>query len=185
MLPALPRPSGGLTPNAMRTIYPPLATCLLALGLTACAATSVNEPSLARRPAEAIDPRVPIPSTPIAGPLDAALQAQLNTLLAAGQSGSADFDAEAGRAQSLAAAAGLAQSESWVQAQQSLSRLEGARSTTAKALADIDELAARRIQSGGLSIGDQAAIEAASAELRAVSDRQADVIASIGARLTR
>lgn len=158
---------------------------LFALVLAACATSTINEPSLARRPAEAIDPRVPIPSNPVAGPADAALTARLGALVAEGKAGAATFEAEVARAQSLAEAAGPAESESWVLAQQALSGLEAARARTTRAVSDIDELAASRIQSGTLSAGDQAAIEAASAELRAIDERQAQMLDQISARLAR
>ena len=159
---------------------------LLALGLTACATSSVNEPSLARRPAEVIDPRTPIPSTPVAGPADAALAARLGALVAAGKAGAATFEAEVGRAQSLAETSGPSQSESWIVAEEALSGLEAARARTTRAVSDIDELAAGRVQSGGgLTAGDLAAIEAASAALRAVTDRQSAVVDRLTARLAR
>jgi hypothetical protein len=158
---------------------------LIPLGLAACATTNVNEPSLARRPAEAIDPRVPIPSNPVPGPVDGALASRLGALVAEGKAGAAEFEGEVGRAQALAAAAGPSQSESWVLAQQALSGLEAARARTTRALSDIDDLAAGRIQSGGLSAGDQTAIETASNELRAASERQTAVLEEIAARLAR
>lgn len=163
----------------MRAIAP-----LFALGLTACATSTVNEPSLARRPAEAIDPRVPIPSDPVSGPVDAALATRLGVLVAEGKAGAGAFDAEAGRARSLANVAGPAQSESWIVAQQALSGLEAERSRTARALSDIDDIAAGRIQvGGGLSAADLSAIEAASDELRAISQRQSAVLNELAARL--
>ena len=159
---------------------------ILALGLTGCAASSAIEPSLARRPAEAIDPRLPIASEPTLGPVDAALAARLSQLVVEGNAGARTFEAQLGQAQSLANAAGPAQSESWIVAQQALSGLEGARAATTKALSDIDAITATRIQSGGgLTLSDQAAVAAASTELRAVANRQASIIDQLGARLGR
>ena len=165
----------------MRALAP-----LLALGLIGCAASSATEPSLARRPAEAIDPRLPIAAAPTLGPVDPALAARLAELVARGRDGARAFDAEVGPAQALAEAAGPAQSESWILAQQALSGLEGARSASTVALSDIDALAAGRISSGaGLNAADLAAVEAASAELRALTDRQASIIDRLSARLGR
>ena len=158
---------------------------MIALGLFGCATSSTTEPSLARRPAEAIDPRLPIPSNPIPGPADATLSARLTQLVAEGKAGAQAFEAEAGRAQSLADAAGPAQSESWIVAQEALSGLEGARATTTRAVSDIDALAAERIQRGGLTAGDQLAVEEASAELRAVTERQSTIVDQLAARLSR
>ncbi|MCY7271162.1 MAG: hypothetical protein LH485_03780 [Sphingomonas bacterium] len=157
---------------------------LVALGLIGCTGSKATEPSLARRPAEAIDPRLPIASDPTPGPFDADLAARLSQLVAEGNAGARMFDSELGQAQALANAAGSAQSESWILAQQALSGLEGARARSTRALSDIDALAAARIQSGsGLSFSDMTAIEAASGELRGVTDRQAMTIDRLSARL--
>ncbi len=165
---------------------PLLASGPIAIALAACAPSTVNEPSLARRPAEAIDPRIPIASNPVPGPADPALASRLAALVAEGKAGAVAFEAEIGRAQSLAEAAGPAQSESWIIAQEALSGLEGARARTTRAVADIDELAAVRVQSGGgLTAGDQDAIEAASTELRTVTGRQSAVVDQLTTRLAR
>lgn len=163
-------------------IFPAFA----ALALTACATSTVNEPSLARRPAEAIDPRLPIPPNPTLGPVDATLAARLGVLIRDGKAGAAEFDRELGNAQRSVQAAGAAQSESWILAQQALSALEAAQAGTTRALADIDELTAGKIQgSGGLTAADLAAVEAASAELRMIGERQAQAMTSLAARLDR
>ncbi len=157
---------------------------LLLLPLAACAATSANEPSLAQRPAELIDPRLPLPAEAPAGLVDAALASRLGQLVAEGNEGARSFDALVGQAEALANAAGPAQSESWIVAQQALSGLEGARAKTTAALADVDSIASGRIQSGaGLTPADLAAVEAASNELRSAADRQNATIERIGARL--
>lgn len=159
---------------------------LLALAGAACATSSVNEPSLGRRPAEAIDPRVPIASDPVAGPADASLGARLGALVAEGKAGAAAFAADEREARRLADGAGPAQSESWILAQQALSGLEASRARTMRAMADIDDIAADRIQAaGGISLSDQAAIEAATGELRGSFERQASVLADLAARLAR
>ena len=143
----------------------------------------VSEPSLARRAAESIDPRVPVIAV-ASGPVDAALVARLGKLVAEGREGARSFDAQLGQTEALAKAAGPAQSESWIVAQEALSALEGARAKTTAALADIDAIAAGRIKSGaGLGPADLAAIDAASSELRAIADRQSETIDRIGAQL--
>ena len=159
---------------------------LLALGLSACAATSTTEPSLARRPAEAIDPRLPVPVAAPTGPADPALASRLAELLAQGNEGARAFDSLTAQAEALANAAGPRESESWIVAQQALSGLEGARAKSTASLSEIDAIASARIQSGaGLKPADLAAIEAASAELRATTDRQSAIIDRLGARLSR
>jgi len=159
---------------------------LLALGLIGCATSSATEPSLARRSAEAIDPRLPIASEPTLGPVDATLAARLSQLIADSDAEAATFFAQVDQARALAEAAGPAQSESWILAQQALSGLEGARARSTRALADVDAIAATRIQSGpGLTAADRRAVEVASATLRAMTDRQSSIIDQLGARLAR
>ncbi len=163
----------------MRQIAPLLLLCL-----AGCAATSAVEPSLARRPAESIDPRLPLPPDAPPGPVDAALAVRLGRLVADGKEGAGSFDVLVGQAEALANASGPAQSESWIIAQQALSGLEGARARTTTALAEIDSIASARIESGGgMAPADLAAVEAASSELGAIADRQNATIDRIGARL--
>jgi hypothetical protein len=158
---------------------------LLALLLSACTTPPAGEPSLAPRAAEAIDPRVPIPSEVVAGPADPALTARIAELLNQVRSGDTAFQGAAQEAARLAAAAGAAQSESWIAAQQAISAMVAARAPVTGALADLDALAAARLASGGMQAGDLAAIRAASAEAGAVSEAEAAAIDRLQARLTR
>ena len=152
--------------------------------LAACAVPNAAEPSLAPRAAEAIDPRVPSPSAVVVGPADAALASRIAELMAEVRSGDAAFQGAAQHAEALVAAAGPAQSESWIVAQEALSGLVAARAPVTKALADLDALAATRLAgSGGILPGDLAAIEAASTEAGAIGQRQAEVIDRLQARL--
>ena len=152
--------------------------------LAGCAASSANEPSLAQRPAELIDPRLPLPAETPTGSVDASLASRLGQLVAEGNEGARSFDALTGQAEALANAAGPSQSESWIGAQQALSGLEAARAKTTAALAEVDSIAAGRIQSGaGLTPADLSAVEAASNALRAIAERQNATIDRIGARL--
>jgi len=161
-------------------------TLALPFLLAGCAISSAIEPSLAPRPAEAIDPRLPIASEPTLGPVDATLAARLSQLVAEGKAGGQTFDAQVGQAQGLAEAAGPAQSESWIVAQQALSGLEGARARSTRAMSDVDAIAATRIQSGaGLTASELGAVEAATGALRVLTDRQTSIIDQLGARLGR
>ncbi len=161
-----------------------IAALPLLVGLAACAASPATEPSLAPRAAERIDPRLPLPSEAPTGVVDPALASRLAQSVAAGRDGQRTFAAQVGNAQALAGAAGPAQSESWIVAQQALSGLEGARAKTTAALAEIDSIASARIQNGGgLSPADLAAVEAASRELGAIAEQQDAIIARIGERL--
>src|SRR3982751_3896982 len=137
---------------------------LLCLCLSACTTPpSGREPSLAPRAAEAIDPRVPIPSEIIAGPADPALAARIAALLAEARNGDAQFQAAVPNAEQQAASAGPAQSESWIAAQQALSALIATRAPVTKAIGDLDGLASAQLAAkGGMLPGDLLAVQAAS-----------------------
>lgn len=158
---------------------------LFALLLAACSTTpSGREPSLAPRAAEAIDPRVPIPNEVVAGPADPALLSRIGELMGQVRSGDAAFRTAARNAETLAAAAGPAQSESWIVAQEALSGLVAARGTVSKAIADLDALASARLAaSGGILPGDLAAIHAATSEAGAIGAQEAAVVDRLQARL--
>ncbi len=152
--------------------------------LAACSAPSGAYPSLAPRAAEAIDPRVPIPSEVVVGPADANLSAHLAALIDQAQAGDAAFADAAANAERLAASAGSTQSESWVTAQQALSAAQAARGPTTRALGDIDGLAASALeQRGGIPAGNLAAIQAAAARVSEIDRRQSERIEAIEARL--
>ena len=157
---------------------------LPALLLSACATPQAGDPSLAPRAAEAIDPRVPIPSEAIAGPADPALAARIAELMAQVRTGDAAFQAAAEDAERLAAAAGSPQSESWIEAQQAVSALVAARAPVTQALADLDALAATRLAAnGGIAPGDLAAIQSATREASTIGEREAAVIDRLQAQL--
>jgi len=157
---------------------------LLCLLLSACATQQSTEPSLAPRAAEAIDPRVPIPSDVIAGPVDPALASRIAELVAEVRAGDAAFQMASQNAETLANAAGPQESESWIVAQEALSALVATRAPVTRAIADLDALAAGRIAAtGGILPGDLAAIQAATAEAGAIGQRQAETIDRLQARL--
>jgi hypothetical protein len=152
--------------------------------LSACASSGGPFPSLQPRAAEAIDPRVPIVRPINDRPVTPAIASRLAELLTQARSGNAGFDSIAARAESLAAAAGGPQSDSWVAAQEALSQAVAARDTTARALGDIDELGSTMLQSeGGLAPNDLAAIQRAGAEAAALDQLQADRIKALQQRL--
>lgn len=156
---------------------------LLCLALSACNAPQAGAPSLAPRAAEAIDPRVPIPSEVVAGPADPALAARIAGLMAEVRAGDDAFRAAAAEAERLAAAAGPAQSESWIEAQQSLSALVAARAPVARAIADLDALAATLVVSGGMLPGNLQALEEATAQAGEIGESEAAVIDRLQAQL--
>jgi hypothetical protein len=76
------------------------------------------------------------------------------------------------------------QSESWIVAQQAVSAAVAAREPTARALGDIDAIAAFALATqGGIAPADLAAIEEAAAQVGAIDRRQAQVINALQARL--
>ena len=154
------------------------------LAVAACSTPSGPTPSLAPRAAEAIDPRVPIPVQPATGIVDPVLQARLAQLLDEVRASDQAFVAAAGVAERLTAAAGSTDSESWIAAQQALSGLVEARGPTARALSDIDAIAAQQLASAGwIEPANFAAIETAASKAGAIDRRQAALIDSLQARL--
>ena len=162
----------------------PFAILAALLAASGCAAPGPY-PSLAPRPAEKAyaddaDERKPTPQ-----PDDPALAAEIDRLAAAARSGAAEFDAAFPAAQSASTAAGGAGSDSWIEAQQALSRLESARARTTAALADLDRLGVERAGAGTLGEGDAERLRAATAELQALADAQADRLRRLGESLIR
>jgi hypothetical protein len=159
---------------------------LTVLILSACSMPAVNAPSLAHRPAEDIDPRLPVPEPVLSTMPDPTLQRQLNALIAQAQSGDDAFRSAVPAAEKAVAGAGAAQSESWIAAQQALSALVGLREPVTRAAADVDALGAQRIQKlGGLAAADLKAIQAASNRVRAIDEAEAAQIGQLQERLAR
>jgi hypothetical protein len=166
------------SPRALPAI---LAAALVAAG---CAAPGPY-PSLAPRPAEKAyadddDERQPTPQ-----PDDPALAGEIDRLAAAARSGGAEFDSALPAAQAAAGGAGAAGSDSWVEAQQALSRLEAARAQTTAALADLDQLGVERASAGTLGDGDRERLRAATDAIQALADAQADRLRRLGESLIR
>ena len=167
----------------MKRFVLPIIAAILA---TACARADIGpEPSLAPRAAEAIDPRVAIPSDVPMGTVDPALAGRLAALVGEAHAAAPEFAALRADANRLADAAGPAPSESWIAAQQGLSRLVGQHGVTARVAADIDEIAATQIKNQRwIAPADREAIAAAAAEVRAISEAQSNAIQQIRERLS-
>lgn len=149
-------------------------------------ATPSNVPSLAPRPAEAIDPRVPVPEPALSMTPAPALEAQLDRLVSQAVAGDQAFQPLLERARQLAESAGAKESESWILAQQALSAAVAARTPVTAAVADIDALGAARVQKlGGIAAGDLMAIDTAAARVGGIDSREAAAIEAIQARLAR
>ena len=153
-------------------------------GLAGCTAATGPGPSLAPRSAEAIDPRVPVVGAAVTMPVDPQLAARLAELVSSARQGDGAFLAAAGEARRLAGAAGAPQSESWIVAQQALSAAVSAREPVARALGDIDAIAAAEVaRRGGIAPADLAAIETAAAQVGAIDGRQARTIDALQRQL--
>ncbi len=158
----------------------------LVLLVSACAPGGLTEPSLAPRAAEAIDPRLPVADNVFQGTLDAALAQRLGELVGAVRSGVPTFNSREAEASRLAGQAGGSGSESWIAAQQSLSRLVEQYGVTTRAAADIDELASSEVEEKRwIEPADREAIAGAASEVAAISKTQSAAIDRIIAQLQR
>ena len=112
------------------------------LVLAGCAAEGPF-PSLQPRPVEKLSMDEPVREVPVVA-ADLGLAARTAELLAEARRGQREFEAVLPAARARVRAAGAAASESWIEAQQAVSRLEAARALTVTALAQLDELAIER-----------------------------------------
>jgi hypothetical protein len=152
--------------------------------LAACTTPGGPYPSLQPRAGEAVDPRLPVDRPINDRPVTPALASQLAELVTQARQGDAAFDAAAGQAERLAAAAGSPQSEGWIAAQEALTAAIAAAGPTRNALGDIDGIGARALQTqGGIAPNDLAAIKNAGAVVGAIDARQAARIKAIQQRL--
>ncbi len=110
--------------------------------VTACA-PDTSFPSLAPRPGERLSTDEPVRQPVFVAP-DPALSTEIAELIGAARRGQSEFEAALPAARANVARAGAAGSDSWVEAQQAISRLEAARASTARALADLDRLSIER-----------------------------------------
>jgi hypothetical protein len=151
-------------------------------GAAACAPPGAY-PSLAPRPIEKAlaetDEERPAPLLPD----DAGLPARMAGPVAEARRGEAEFAAALPAAREAAARAGPAESDSWIEAQQALSRLEAARAVTVRALADLDALALREANERTPSPADLERMEAAVHEVQAMADRQQEQLARLQAEV--
>ena len=150
-------------------ILAPIAIASILATLTACAKPG-NFPSLAPR---AVERELPTPAAAPSppAPADPALGARIVELRDEAEAGQRAFAAEAASGRTAIAQAGKAGSESWIAAQQAVSRLEAARSRTATALASLDQLAVERAAQP-TNPGDYQALLAAVEASRILADAQ-------------
>ena len=128
-------------------------------------------PSLALRPAEREDwSEEPVRMAPTVAD-DATLRARIASLLADARAGWSDFQADLDAAQQTAAHAGREGSDSWIEAQQALSRLEASRGATMQAAGELHQLRLARA-TASTSPADLAALDAAIGEVNTIAARE-------------
>jgi hypothetical protein len=158
---------------------------LVITGLTLSACVPQGEfPSLAMRPAERqVSTEAPVHPQPVV-PSDSALRQRTAELQRLAAEGDRAFDAVFGLTTIAVGAAGAEGSETWVHAQQAVSRLETTREPTTRALTELDQLAIGRALVP-TNAADYAAVEAAIATVMAVAAGQQRQIDGLKARLER
>lgn len=159
----------------------PLAAVLCSL-FAGCAASGPF-PSLAPRPDELTrsEDAVPAPPAP-PRPIDLAVMARVNALLADARRGDGAFQAALPGTQQAVSASGAAGSDTWARAQQALSRMEAARSPTTIAAAELDTLARARTEAAA-SEAELGAITAVIEEIGGLVRSQNQAIARLGEAL--
>jgi hypothetical protein len=167
--PRLPHRRGALREQAMRA----LALLLLLAGCV----SQGPFPSLAPREGEQLAIEEPEREAPTVAD-EPALRARIAALRDQAREGMRTFDGAFEGAERSAARAGAEGSDSWVEAQLALSRLEAARGRTADAAAELDRLDLERADQA-TSAADQALLEEAIAEAARLTANQQDRIERI------
>lgn len=153
------------------------AAPLLSIALLAGCADPGDYPSLAPRAVERGE-TAPAPAPTEAPPAaaDPALAARIAQLIAQARDGDMAFARALEPARTSVGRAGAAGSESWIAAQEAVSRLESARTRTVDALSELDVLARERSQGTPADID---AIAAATVEVSAIADTQQQTISGL------
>lgn len=168
------------------SLAPSLVLLIAGGSLLAACAPVKDAPSLGRRPAEAIDPRLPIADQSAALPADPALAAALAGIARPALTQAGAVDRAIAQADTLAGSAGAAGSESWIAAQQALSAAVVAQEPVTRAMGAFDAAVAGRIASGARLVPqDLVRVREIAAELAAVDRRHRLAIAAVQARLAR
>lgn len=166
----------------------PFFRCLapmIGLAVLAACAEDGPYPSLAPRPAERAyaeeAARAPAPPAPL--PDDPAVAERAARLAAEANQGDMEFNAAYGPAAAAAERAGPAGSDSWVAAQEAVSRAASAQGRTTGALADLDRFALDRARAGPLSESDRAQLAVTAAAIQVLADGQAERMKRLEDRL--
>jgi hypothetical protein len=142
-------------------------------------------PSLAQRPAEReyAQELARVPAPPAALPDDPAVAERIGGFAADARRGASEFETAYATAAAAAARAGAPGSDGWAEAQQAVSRAAAAQATTTRALAELDRFALDRAGADALSAADAERLRAATAELQALADGQAERVNRLEASL--
>lgn len=124
------------------------APALLIASLAAGCAAPGDFPSLQPRPIERALAEADAAPDPVPAPADAETVAKAESLLAEVRAGGREFEALLPETRRRVASAATSGSDSWIEAQQALSRLEATRAETVKALADLDAFAVAQANKG-------------------------------------
>ena len=151
-----------------------IASCAAAL-LAGCVSEGPF-PSLAQRPDERLAIDEPVREPPQVAD-DSTLRARINRLLGEARSGDAAFNRDYDAAARAAARGGAAGSDSWLDAEQAISRAEASRGQATDAASELHQLAVAR--------ADQPTSPADLAALQAAIERVDGMVAAQETRMRR
>ena len=159
-----------------------LTGAFVLLALSACAQQG-EFPSLAPRPVEKA--MAESEEEPAVRPVqdDPQLPARIAAFVEAGRRGQAAFEAALPEARAAVGRAGPSGSDSWIAAQQAISRLETTRATIANALSELDAYATEQARTRPLGPGDAERIREATETLQRLARDQERQSAELQARL--
>jgi hypothetical protein len=170
-----------------RSRLTPLLPCALALAAGACASNEGEFPSLAQRPAErefAAEQMAP-PKVRPPLPADASVGARAESFVAAAREAEGSFTRAYETAAAAVAKAGSPGSDSWVVAQEAVSRAIAAQAPLTKIAGEFDDYAAARARRTPLAPADIARLHDATAEVEQMAAAQNARIRRLEASLTR
>jgi hypothetical protein len=150
-------------------LLPPL---LALTALAGCAGPSGPYPSLLPRPIEREFGDAAVPPTVAPVPGDPEVTARASAFVAAAREGDRGFHTALPAAEEAVRHAGAVGSDSWIQAQQAVSRAEAAQQPTIRALSELDRYATDRANAKALSADDLARMQAATADVQRLSDAE-------------
>lgn len=170
-----------------RRRLPPLLLAPLALAAGACASNAGEFPSLAQRPAErefAAEQMAP-PKVRPPLPADASTGARAESFVAAAREAEGGFSRAYATAASAVAKAGPPGSDSWVVAQEAVSRAIAAQAPLTRIAGEFDDYAATRARQTPLAPADVERLDAATAAVQNMVAAQTERIRRLEASLSR